>query len=311
MRIVISHFIRRLAEIVLVATIAESAAKMLRDYLSRYFREELLEEYEFTGKNDKGTKGKKRGVELEPLLVSAIREEKGSAEHKQKILEDLVHNFTKPGKSSEGYFGKAVEGIRDELVARAYKDHILLDDADRIISRKHKGKAWDADDVENFETLRGDFIKLISKGLSQFFRSEFGMYVRKKKDPLAPGQKADIPEAEAETAEFIKEFSGERGKGVEALGFSIEELEDTIEKDNNIKPKLKKLYMALIDDNILKKKGDEGYKTLEELAEEHGYSGKQAIIKQKNNLKKYVRNLMVQRGKKSSVFFPYQIIKRG
>ena len=323
-RVIISHFIRHL---VLAVQIADTAEKFIRNYLERYLRKEILEDYTYTGRGgDEKLKGKTvKGLVLGPLLTGAIKEHMGEPERKQKMLEDFAFQFTKPAEG-EKYFGKAAEKIIAKLTSRANQSDIGPKDAEKIIERG--GGVWDADDLENFEDLREDFIKIINRILSQFFKRRFvDLLEEKKRHP-----ETDIPAAEAETKEFIKDFEdyieGEKGseyeksqsKAVETLGFDIEDLREFIQKSDSLgtwsKPteKDRKLFLTILDSNILKKKGEEGYKTQQDIAEEFDLKDRKNVDYQAGVLKKIVKNLMAQRGKKvksSELVLPYSIIEKG
>lgn len=320
-RVIISYFIRRL---ILAVTVSETAEKFVRNYLGRYLRKEILEDYIYTGHGgSEKWKGKsKKGLEIGNILAEAISQERGSPERKQKMLEDFAFEFTKPAKGDK-YFGKAAEKIIAKLTSKANLEDISFKEAEKIIERG--GGAWDSDDVENFEDLREDFIKIINKFLNQFFRHRFVDLMREKERH----PETDIPAADAETKEFIKDFEEytEKGseyeksqsKAIETLGFNIKDLREFIKESDSLgtwgKPseKDRKLWLTILDSSILKKKGEEGYKTQQEIAEEFELKDRKNVDYQADVLKKIVKGLMAQRGKKiesSEAVLPYSIIEK-
>ena len=319
MRLVISYFIRQL---VFAAAITDTAEKFIRNYLERYLRKEILEDYTYTGRGaDEKWKGKsKKGLVLGPLMAGAIKEHMGEGERKQKILEDFAFLFTKPAEGKK-YFGKTAERIIAKLTSRANQSDVVGKDADKIIERG--GGVWDNEDIENFEDLREEFIKIINGFLSKFFRDAFADMVRKQQSH----PETDIPEADKETSEFIEDFEDfvgegsdyekEQGKAIETLGFSVKDLREFLKEGDSLgtwgKPaeKDRKLWLTILDSNILKRKGEEGYKTQAEIAKEFGLKDRKNVDYQADVLKKIIKNLMAQRGKKvksSEAVLPYSII---
>lgn len=324
MRVVISYFIKRLV----LAAITDTAAKFVKNYLDRYLRKELLEDYRYTGTGGpEKWKGKtKKGLEIGNILAAAIKEELGDATQKQKILEDLSFKFTDPGERKE-FFGEKAEDIIAKLIGKAHLEDIGAKDARKIVRRG--GGVWDAEDLENFEDLREDFLNIIAKYLTSFFRNTFLDIMKKKKDPLSPRIREDIPVAEAETAEFIEDFEEftdkgseyEKGesKAIETLGFSVKDLREFLKEGDSLgtwgKPteKDRKLWLTILDSNVLKKKGEEGYKTHDEIAKEFDLPKKQNVQYQVGVLKNIIKTLMAQRGKKvksSEAILPYSIVER-
>ena len=308
-RVIISYFIRRL---VFATQITETAETFVKQYLKPYLRDEILEEYNYRGYGEKGIKGRKKGLILGAILAGAISNLKGDPERKQKILEDISFEFTRPMKDRDYFVGKTGEEIVTALEQIADKKlDLSTSDAEKIISRG--GGAWDEDDIANFEDMREDFIKVINNYIGDTFRNALTNMMSKERgveDPLHLTE--DIPEAEKETAEFIKDFEDfieekgseyERGqsKAIKTLGFSVDDLRKFLKESPSIgtwkKPteKDRKLYITILDSNILKSKGEEGYKTQEEIAKDFDLKDRKNVDYQTDVLKKIIKTLRAQK----------------
>jgi hypothetical protein len=285
--------------LVFAAQITETAATFVKEYLKPYISDEILEEYNYRGYGEKGIKGNKKGLDINKILASVISKQFDAPEQKQKILEDVAFEFTKPMKDRDYFIGKIGEEIRSRLRKIA---HDLSDaDAEKIIAHG-RSATWDEDDISFFEDLREDFIKVISDYVKKFFeKSVKNIKIRGKRY-------VDIPEADKETAEFIKdyedfmegeegsEYEKERSKAIKALGFSVKNLHDFIEKSPTVKEKFRKLYRTILDDNILKRKGEEGYKTYDEIAEEFDLKGgKKNVSWHEKKIRGLIKKLRAQK----------------
>ena len=329
-RVLISSLLRRLAR---ETQISDTAATFVKQYLKPYLRDEILEEYDYQGLGEKEFKGRKKGLEIGNIIAGAMKKAVGSPSDKQRLFEDIAFDFSRPMKNREQFVGATATDIRAALTQVANKKLGLgKRSSEKLIERG--GGTWDNNDRENFEDLREDFIKVTSSYLANFFQNAFVNILKKKEDPLAPSQAALLPDADKETQEFIKDFdefsekdtNDSESKAIKSLGFKVEDLKDFIKE--NPKVKEKKLYMTVLEDNILKsgpagKKKDEGlpgYKSYVEIAEELDLDdpkekGRKKIEFVGKQFKKLINTLRAQRGLNEKegtdmeASLPYSIIR--